>query len=113
MHEMSIVTTLVKETLRVAREHDGRRVDCVHVKVGALRAIEPETMQFCWGAATRDTAAADAELVIVEEPAAGRCRACDRVFEVGEAIFLCPICGEPSSETVRGMELILETMDLL
>lgn len=108
MHEVGIMETAIEAVLAQARDHDATRVHRVVLRVGALAGAEPDALRFAFGAVTRGTPAADADLEIETVPARGRCTDCDLEFEVkSDFIFTCPKCGRISGELVQGRELEL------
>ena len=84
MHELSIADAVVT----IAREHArGRRVTSVEVRIGHLRQVVPDALEFAF------------ELV-----AAGT--------EVGDFPFACALCGSLDVEVVAGDELLVESLEL-
>ena len=73
MHEMAITQSVVDA---VCEHAAGRRVHSVTLEVGALCAVVPDSMEFCFELATEGTVAEGASLDIDMRPGAGRCRAC-------------------------------------
>ena len=112
MHEMSIVEALLEAVQREARVHSDARVLAVHVRVGKLRLVVPETLQFCYEAATRDTSLAGSQLEIEAVPATARCRECRAEFAVEENWFECPRCQSVGAELLTGQELDLTSIEL-
>lgn len=108
MHELGLVVEMIEAVKEVVQNQPEVQVVSVHVRVGALRAIEPEVMRFCWDAATQETVAEGAVLCLETVPASGFCRECDYTFEVCDWIFVCPICNGGHVETVGGKDLVLE-----
>jgi hydrogenase nickel incorporation protein HypA/HybF len=117
---MSIVEALMEAVQLESRVHSGApastpggaRVLAVHVRVGKLRQVVPETLQFCYEAATRDTALAGSRLVIEAVPATARCRECRAEFAVEENWFECPRCQTVGAELLTGQELDLTSIEL-
>ena len=65
MHELGLAEAIV----RVIRDIAGNRgVNRVKLRIGRLRAIEPETMEFNFAVASHDTVAEGAELEIESIP---------------------------------------------
>lgn len=112
MHEMSIVTALLEEVRRQCAAHPGHAVRAVRLRVGMLRQVVPEWLQFCFAAATRDTELAGAVLEIESVVPCARCRQCHRTFPVEDAWFECPDCGAVAGELVQGNELELVSLTL-
>ncbi|HTA14435.1 MAG TPA: hydrogenase maturation nickel metallochaperone HypA, partial [Solirubrobacteraceae bacterium] len=71
MHELSIAQAIADVA---ARHADGRRVVRVEVRVGHLRQVVPDSLDFAFGLVTQGTALHGAELAITQVGAAGRCR---------------------------------------
>jgi hydrogenase nickel incorporation protein HypA/HybF len=70
MHELSIAVNIVDIASMEAERLCARRVDAVHVKVGALSGVAKDALLFAWEMASGDTAIAGSRLAI--EDAAGR-----------------------------------------
>ncbi len=112
MHEMSIVEALIEAVRRAAEGHPEARVTAVRVRIGALRLVVPDTLQFCYRAATRGTALADAPLEIEWVPARAHCDGCGTEFDLDEDWFECPCCHSPGARLLRGRELDLVEIEL-
>jgi len=112
MHEMSIVMNIVDAILEEAEKHGAKKIKSVHLKAGKLHQIIPETLQFCYKIATKDTIATDSELQIEEVPITARCRRCNKTFEAKDFIFICPDCEVADTETISGDELTIESIEI-
>jgi len=112
MHEMSIVEALLEAVQLESRNRSDARVLAVHVRVGKLRLVIPETLQFCYDAATRATSLAGSRLEIENVPATARCRECRAEFAVEENWFECPRCQTVGAELLTGKELDLTSIEL-
>ncbi|WP_300006859.1 hydrogenase maturation nickel metallochaperone HypA [Pseudonocardia sp.] len=109
MHELSICNSVVDI---VTRHAAGRTVNAVHLRVGALRQIVPDTLVYCWGLMNADTPLASSELVVESVPGAIRCRPCDRTQALTEFVLVCEACGGSDVEVVAGEEFLITTLDL-
>lgn len=89
----------------------GRRVHSVRVEVGALCAVLPDSMQFCFGLASEGTIADGARLDLDVRPGAARCRTCDQEFALADLILLCP-CGSADVEVIAGRDLKILSMEV-
>jgi hydrogenase nickel incorporation protein HypA/HybF len=86
MHELSISSAIVDTALRHA---GGQRVTRVDVRIGALRQVVPESLDFYFEIVSRDTDCSGAALEI----------------ELVEALMGCPTCGhewDPAPEPKLG-----------
>ncbi len=112
MHEMSIVEALLESVRAEVKAHADTRVLRVDVRIGALRLVIPETLQFCYHAATRDTELADSKLNVTTVAAIARCRQCQSRFPVEENWFACTQCGALGGVLETGNELDLTGIEL-
>ncbi|MGV0716790.1 hydrogenase maturation nickel metallochaperone HypA [Mycolicibacterium sp. XJ662] len=108
MHEMAITQSVVEA---VCEHAAGRRVHSVRVQVGALCAVVPDAMQFCFELATEGTLADGARLDLDVQPGSARCRACGETFVLPDLILLCP-CGSADVEVVAGRDLKILSMEV-
>ncbi|HZA10449.1 hydrogenase maturation nickel metallochaperone HypA [Mycobacterium sp.] len=108
MHEMALTQSLVDA---VCEHAAGRRVHSIRLEVGALCAVVPDSMQFCFGLATEGTVAAGARLDLDVRPGSARCRTCGQEFELADPILLCP-CGSADVDVLAGRELKLMSMEV-
>lgn len=108
MHEMAITQSVVDA---VCEHAAGRRVHSVKLEVGALCAIVPDSMLFCFDLATAGTVADGARLDLNVEPGAAHCRTCGERFHVADLILLCP-CGSADVEVVAGRDLRILSMEV-
>jgi hydrogenase nickel incorporation protein HypA/HybF len=112
VHEISIVEALIKSVQRELQANPDARVCTVHLRIGSLRQVLPEILEFCFEAATRDTPLAGARLEIQTVEAAARCRVCSLVFDVEDNWFECPRCHALGAVLLRGDELDLMSLEL-
>jgi hydrogenase nickel incorporation protein HypA/HybF len=108
MHEMALTQSLVEA---VCEHAAGRRVHSVKLEVGALCAVVPDAMTFCFDLATEGTVADGARLDVDILPGAARCRSCDADFELTDPILLCP-CGSADVEVLAGRDLRILSMEV-
>jgi hydrogenase nickel incorporation protein HypA/HybF len=105
---MAITQSLVDA---VCEHAAGRRVHSVKLEVGALCAVVPDAMRFCFELATEDTVAVGARLDIDLRSGTARCRSCDGHFELADLILLCP-CGSADVEVLSGQDLKILSMEV-
>jgi hydrogenase nickel incorporation protein HypA/HybF len=108
MHELGITAEIVA----LAAEHAaGSPVRRVVVEIGALTALLPDAVRFCFDLCAEGTAVQGAELTIDEIPARARCLAC-RVETIRDRPFgLCP-CGSTDLEWLSGSELRVRRVEV-
>jgi hydrogenase nickel incorporation protein HypA/HybF len=112
MHELSIAEELVRVIREELRVHPNARLKTALVRVGALRLIEPVTLECCFEAAAWDAPLAGARLRVEQVEASARCRNCHREFMVEHTWFECPQCGAIGAELLHGNELQLVSLEI-
>jgi hydrogenase nickel incorporation protein HypA/HybF len=107
MHELSLSSAILETALRHA---DGRRVKSVQMRVGAMRQVVPESLDFYFGIVTRGTVCEGA--LLEQEPIAAllRCEQCTLEWRPDLPIFRCPGCGGGEVETLAGAEFEIDSI---
>ena len=110
MHELSLCGAIANI---VTRHAAGRPVSVIHVQVGQLRQVVPDTLVFCWELVSEGTPLAGSRIDVEGVPARMRCRACGHVAEVGDLpVFACRDCGSIDAEVISGEEFMVTSLDL-
>ena len=109
VHELSICTSLAS---LVERHADDRRVAVVHLDVGHLRQVVPDTLRFSWEVVVTGTALEGSVLDVREIPAVVDCRTCGTSTTLQVPVFRCP-CGSTDVAVVAGEELQVTSLDLV
>jgi len=111
MHETAIVTGLIRIIETQAARYGTMHVSKVRLKVGRLRAVEPQQLSSCFEMFAEGTIAEGAELIIDVIGVRGRCRACATEFDVPRFRFECPNCVGNDIEVTQGQELYIESFE--
>lgn len=111
MHETAIVEGLMRILEKQAAQHGATRIVRVTVKVGRLRAVEPQQLGACFEMFAEGTVAEGAELVVEQVAVRARCKACGVEFEVPRYRFECPGCGSGEVNVIAGQELYIESFE--
>lgn len=111
MHEAAIVCGLMKILDRQVRAHGITRIRRVNLKVGKLKAVEPQALVACFEIFAEGTPAEGAELVIDHVPAHGQCRDCRRDFTLEGFRLRCPACGGNRIDLSGGEELYVDSFE--
>ncbi|MFO0804300.1 MAG: hydrogenase maturation nickel metallochaperone HypA [Gemmataceae bacterium] len=113
MHELSIAVSIVESATAAAERAGARSVTVVRVRIGELAGVHPESLQFHFSEAVRNTLLENARLVIEPVPVALNCPACGLETELGEPLrFVCSSCGEPTGNVIRGRELEVDSIEV-
>ena len=114
MHEMGIALQIVEiATASLPVDLGAARIAKVNLKVGKLAAVVPESLQFCFNVAVKDTPLEDAVLAIEEVPVVARCKDCQAQWAINEPVFVCKICQSGSLEILSGRELDIESIEVV
>jgi hydrogenase nickel incorporation protein HypA/HybF len=107
VHELSLSSAILETTLRHA---DGRKVTAVEMRIGALRQVVPESLEFYFGIVTRGTSAEGAALEAEYVAALLRCENCEAAWSPEFPAFRCPGCGGAEVEVRAGNEFNVESI---
>ncbi|MEO1063335.1 MAG: hydrogenase maturation nickel metallochaperone HypA [Actinomycetota bacterium] len=109
MHELSICTSIAA----IAGEHAaGRAVEEVHLDIGHLRQVVPETLEYSWALVVEDSPLAGSTLVVNHIPAALECRSCAATTTIDVPVFRCGTCGSTDVTVTSGDELLVRSLEL-
>ena len=109
MHELSLSSAIVNTVVKHA---DGRRVTLVELRVGKLRQVIPDTLEFYFEFVARDTVCEGARLEQQVIDARLRCRGCDHDWEIEIPAFRCPQCGGSDVSIAAGNEFEVESIEV-
>jgi hydrogenase nickel incorporation protein HypA/HybF len=109
MHELSLIQGVVE----ICEQHsDGRRVLEVTLEIGALSGVVPESLEFCFDAAAKDTLLEGARLIIERVPATGFCSSCGIVSTMETYFDPCPCCNAPVLDLRSGDEMRVKDLEV-
>lgn len=110
MHELSVCGSIYEIVNRVAA---GRAVSVIHLRVGQLRQIVPDTLNYCWTLVSDQTDLAGSELEVDSVPVTLLCADCSCLTTLAdEPLFLCDGCGGNHVSVTTGEEFMLTSLEL-
>ena len=109
VHELSLCDAIVGTTMKHA---DGRAVQQVTVRIGHLRQVVPDALQFGWELLTESTDLKGAELVIEQVPATVACLECTAETTLDMPILVCGACGSFDVRLLTGEEFLIVSMEV-
>ena len=109
MHELSLSSAIVNTVVKHA---DGRRVTAVDMRIGALRQVVPDTLEFYFGFVAEGTVCEGARLEQELIPARLRCTPCAQEWGIEVPAFRCPTCGGADVAVVAGEEFEVESIQV-
>jgi hydrogenase nickel incorporation protein HypA/HybF len=110
MHELSICSAIANTA---AKHADGRSVSRVTVRIGHLRQVVPDALQFSWEVVSSTTELKDAALVIEQIPAVVECTKCGARTTLDLPILACGKCEGFDVKLLSGEELQVVSIDLV
>lgn len=109
MHELSLCGVIYEIADRAAED---RPVGVIHLQVGKLRQVVPDTLTYCWTVVCDDTPLAGSRLEIDYRPVTLQCRDCQANTTVGSVLLLlCQECGSSSVSVTGGEELLVTSVE--
>ena len=111
MHEFSIMQNLLKIIEKEAEANSLSKVNAITVKIGKLRQVVPEFIEFAFTTIAKDTVAANAKLNIESIPITIHCGKCNQDYPVIEDTYTCPKCDSIDIKVITGKEIILASIE--
>jgi hydrogenase nickel incorporation protein HypA/HybF len=109
VHELSLSGAVVNTAVKHAA---GRPVTVVSLRVGRLRQVIPDSLEFYFEFVARGTVCEGARLEQEPIEARLRCRPCDWEWEIEIPAFRCPTCGGSDVEIASGNEFEVESIEV-
>jgi hydrogenase nickel incorporation protein HypA/HybF len=106
MHEMAVMQGVVDQ---VTERLGDTTVTEVHLTVGKLSGVVPDSLRFCFDLACAGTSMEGADLEIDEPAGLAECRSCALQFPLDHPILLCP-CGSADVHVISGEELLIHSV---
>lgn len=106
MHETVIASSLLKIVLEEVNKYNQNLfVDEIHLKIGLLNCIEPQTVQGCFEILAENTKAQYAKMIIERIPLHGFCNQCQKEITIHKRKFNCPHCHDTNVTWQGGNEM--------
>jgi hydrogenase nickel incorporation protein HypA/HybF len=109
VHELSLCEAILDHVEERAGDRPLRRVE---VRIGHLRQVVPDALQFSWEMLTECQGRAGCELLVEHIPAVVRCRACGADTTLEWPVLACATCESHDVELRSGDELELAWIDV-
>jgi hydrogenase nickel incorporation protein HypA/HybF len=114
MHELSMALDIIDFVQREVAQRQLHGLSIVGVRIGALSAVDPESLEFGFTAACQGTTMEGVQLVVEWVPAQIKCETCGHENTTDQPEFTCSRCNSANIRVERGYELevaYLETTD--
>jgi hydrogenase nickel incorporation protein HypA/HybF len=109
VHELALSSAIVNTA---AKHAGGRPVSVVSLRVGRLRQVVPDTLEFYFEFVARDTVCEGARLEQEVIDARLRCNPCHEEWAIEIPAFRCPTCGGSDVIVASGDEFEVESIEL-
>ncbi len=105
MHELSVVTSIVKIATQEVDKIKGTKALEIYLSIGKLSGVEMNSFRFVWPQCINGTVLKDAVLFIEEPEGKAKCAECGTEFQIERSFDNCPECNSPFKEITAGKEL--------
>jgi len=109
MHELSLCSAIADTAIDHA---NGQEIERISLRIGHLRQIVPETLQFCWNMRTETGQLAGCQLDVEYIAATIECHDCQHVTTLQHPILRCAECASTSVTLLTGEEFLIESIDI-
>lgn len=112
MHELSIVSYVVKQVEKIARANAVTKVGSVTLEFGEVSGVVPELIEDCWKWYVRRTPLMEgAELISETVPAVTYCEGCSTTYPTVKYGRTCPRCGSGRTYLTQGREISIKQIE--
>jgi hydrogenase nickel incorporation protein HypA/HybF len=109
VHELSLSSAIVAT---VEKHAAGRRVSVVALRVGRLRQVVPDTLEFYFEFVARGSVCEGARLEQEVVDIRLRCNPCGSEWEIEVPAFRCPTCSGSDVMVTAGNEFHVESIEV-
>lgn len=112
MHELSIVTYVIKQVDAIARQNDMTRISTVTLEFGEVSGIVPDYLVDCWNWYAKKTPLIEGSQLVCETiPAVTWCDACKKTYQTVKYGKTCPYCGSGETWLQQGREMNIKQIE--
>ncbi len=108
MHELGIMYNIVNLVERHKTENKLEKVCKIVLQIGEIASVVPRYIEECYLPAIDGTSLEDCVLEIEIVPAVGKCRDCNKTFNLAEGKGSCTSCKSKEYELITGKEFLVK-----
>ena len=115
MHELTIVTSIVKQTEKVVAENKAKKAEGIYLRIGALYFVMDNLLDAAFAFVSRGTVCENARLSVCYIPVTLQCKNCRHIFTVEPKEMTstpCPECGCEEEEFLAGKEFVIDQIEV-
>ena len=113
MHELSVAQNIIEIIQQSVSKQSWNQVRAVHVEIGAMAGIVPDSLKFSFEAITEESAFRGSQLIIECIPFRIHCCSCSADTENEDGFAVCGECGCTNVKIVSGTELQIKNIELV
>ncbi len=114
MHELSIVTYVIRQVQELAEEHQLSKVSSVTLEFGEVSGIVPEYLVDCWNWYAKKTPLIEGAQLLTETiPAVTWCDGCKNSYPTLKYGRTCPYCGSGETWLQQGSEMNIKQIEAM
>lgn len=110
MHELSIVTSIIKTAEKEVKNGDGVKVLEIYLEIGKLSGVEIKSLNFVWELSANGTVLQDSKVIITEPEGRAKCAECNTEYRMEKIYDSCPKCNSPFKNIISGKELKIKKL---
>ena len=108
MHELGLIFQVIKRVAPLAAENQVDRILKVTLQIGEVSYVVPEYIEELFPDACEGTPLEGCVLEIEPIKARGKCRKCNRAFDILQFSGECPRCKEVDYDLISGDEFLVK-----
>ena len=118
MHELSVVFSVIKDCVEVARENNAPHISSVTIELGKVSGVVTAYLLDCWKWAVNrsgdktDDVIRDAKLIIEPIEAITFCEDCKQTYDTIKYAKVCPHCGSENTYLYQGNEFRIKEIQV-
>lgn len=105
MHELSIVTSIIKTAEKEVENIGGGKIAEIYLEIGKLSGVEITSLHFIWELCANDTVLQGSKVTILEPEGSAKCVECETEFRLEKIFDSCPKCDSPFKNIISGKEM--------
>ncbi|MEP7135891.1 MAG: hydrogenase maturation nickel metallochaperone HypA [Chloroflexota bacterium] len=112
MRALNITQTFLTKVIRHINETHSSRTLTLHIALGEISELDPNSLQAHWEEISQGTPAEHALLHFRLIPAEVQCMACFQKYHPVDKKIACPYCGSVGAKILTGEECYLESIEI-
>ena len=118
MHELSVVFSVIKDCVEVAKENNAPHIASVTIELGKVSGVINAYLEDCWKWAVSrsgdktDDVIRNAKLIIEPIEAITFCEDCKQTYDTIKYAKVCPHCGSENTFLYQGNEFRIKEINV-